>query len=102
RGLHRGFVRLRIAQPRGSNRAAGGGVQCMAGSLTANSGLVFLGRAGLSALQAVRVDPWDGLGSLSQPLPDSGPVLTVACHPSRTIVAACLSDGTICLWDYDS
>ncbi|CAM9374312.1 unnamed protein product, partial [Ectocarpus sp. 12 AP-2014] len=102
-GLHRGFVRLRIAQPRGSNRAAGGGVQCMAGSLTANSGLVFLGRAGLSALQqAVRVDPWDGLGSLSQPLPDSGPVLTVACHPSRTIVAACLSDGTICLWDYDS
>lgn len=52
--------------------------------------------------QAVRVDPWDGLGSLSQPLSDAGPVLALACHPSRPIVAACLSDATICLWDYDS
>ena len=52
--------------------------------------------------QAVRVDPWDGLGSLSQPLGDGGPVVALACHPSRPIVAACLSDGTISLWDYDS
>lgn len=51
RGLHRGFVRLRIAQPRGSNKAGSGGVQCMAGSQTAGGGLVFLGRSGVSALQ---------------------------------------------------
>lgn len=29
-------------------------------------------------------------------------MLALACHPSRPIVAACLSDATICLWDYDS
>ncbi len=46
------------------------------------------------------MDPWDGLGSLSHPLGDGGPVIALACHPSRPIVAACLSDGTICLWDY--
>ncbi|CAM9458952.1 unnamed protein product, partial [Pylaiella littoralis] len=100
-GLHRGFIRLRIGQPRGSsNKNAGGGVHCMAGSQTFGSGLVFLGRVGVSALQAVRVDPWDGLGSLSHPLGDSGPVVALACHPSRPIVAACLSDHTIVLWDY--
>ncbi|CAM9250646.1 unnamed protein product [Scytosiphon promiscuus] len=100
RGLHRGFVRLRIAHARGSNKAGSGGVQCMAGSQTPGSGLVFLGRAGVSALQAVRVDPWDQLGSLSHPLGDAGRVVALACHPSRPIVAACLSDGTIGLWDY--
>lgn len=46
------------------------------------------------------MDPWDGLGSLSHPLGDAGPVVALACHPSRPIVAACLSDGTIGLWDY--
>lgn len=50
----------------------------------------------------MRVDPWDGLGSLSQPLGDGGPVVALACHPSRPIVAASLSDGSISLWDYDS
>lgn len=50
--------------------------------------------------QAVRVDPWDGLGSLSHPLGDGGAVVALACHPYRPIVAACLSDRTIVLWDY--
>lgn len=27
-------------------------------------------------------------------------MVALACHPSRPIVAACLSDGTICLWNY--
>lgn len=40
------------------------------------------------------------MGSLSHPLGDAGPVLAVACHPSRTVVAGCLSNGTIGLWDY--
>ena len=46
------------------------------------------------------MDPWDGLGSLTQPLGDAGPVLALACHPSRPVVAACLANGTIELWDY--
>lgn len=46
------------------------------------------------------MDPWNALGSLSHPLGDAGPVLAVACHPSRTVVAACLSNGHIGLWDY--
>ena len=46
------------------------------------------------------MDPWDSLGSLSHSLGDAGPVVAVACHPTRPIVAACLSDGTIRLWDY--
>ena len=54
RGLHRGFVRLRIAHPRGSNKAGSGGVQCMAGSQTDGGGLVFFGRAGVSALQVLQ------------------------------------------------
>lgn len=46
------------------------------------------------------MDPWDSLGSLSHSLGDAGPVVAVACHPTRPVVAACLSDGTIRLWDY--
>lgn len=46
------------------------------------------------------MDPWDSLGSLSQPLGDAGSVMALACHPSRPVVAACLSNGTIGLWDY--
>lgn len=29
-------------------------------------------------------------------------MVALACHPSRPIVAACLSDGTVSLWNYDS
>lgn len=53
-------------------------------------------------IQAVRVDPGDSLGSLSQPLGDEGPVTAIACHSSRPIVAACLSSGVIGLWDYSA
>lgn len=51
RGLHRGFVSLRLTPPRGSPRGTAGGVHCMAGSLTRDSGLVFIARAGMPVLQ---------------------------------------------------
>lgn len=51
RGLHRGFVRLRLTPPRGSPRGTAGGVHCMAGSLTRDSGLVFIARTGMAVLQ---------------------------------------------------
>lgn len=46
------------------------------------------------------MDPWENIGSISQPLGDAGPVLALACHPSRPVVAASLSNGTVELWDY--
>lgn len=51
RGLHRCFIPLRLAPPKGSTKGAVGGVTCMAGSQTKDSGLVFLGRTGVSVLQ---------------------------------------------------
>lgn len=52
--------------------------------------------------QVVKVDPWDELGSLTHTLGDAGPVMALACHPSRPLVTACLSDGTVGLWDYQA
>lgn len=49
----------------------------------------------------MRIDPWDGVGSLSQSLgPDSGSVVALACHPSRPLVSVSLANGSIELWDY--
>lgn len=55
-----------------------------------------------AAPQAIKIDPWDGLGSLTHSLGDAGPATAVACHPTQPLITACLSDGTVGLWDYQA
>ncbi|CAM9776319.1 unnamed protein product, partial [Choristocarpus tenellus] len=51
RGIHRGFVPLRLVPAKAGNKGGGsGGIACMAGSCTPVYGLVFLGGVGLSAV----------------------------------------------------
>ncbi|CAN0018563.1 unnamed protein product, partial [Discosporangium mesarthrocarpum] len=102
-GTYRGLVPLRLTPGRSAAKNPGtGGVTCMAGTRTPCSGLVFLGRTGLTAMQAVQVDPWDSIGAISLSLGERGTVSSLACHPSRCLVAACLSEGSVGLWDYST
>eukprot|EP00953_Heterococcus_sp_UTEX-ZZ885_P019345 10813-Heterococcus_DN1.PRE.3 len=94
-GTVRDLVPLRL-----SGRSASKSISCIAGSQFDQTGIVFLGRAGMSVLQAVRLDPPESMGSASQSVRSNGYSTALACHPSRSIVAVALSDGTIHLWDY--
>jgi hypothetical protein len=94
-GTVRDLVPLRL-----SGRSASKSITCIAGSQFDQAGIVFLGRAGMCVLQAVRLDPPESMGSASQSVRSNGYITALACHPSRSIVAVALSDGTIHLWDY--
>ena len=94
-GTVRDLVPLRL-----SGRSASKRITCIAGSQFDQAGIVFLGRAGMSIIQAVRLDHPESMGSASQSVRSSGHITALACHPSRSIVAVALTDGTIHLWDY--
>jgi hypothetical protein len=94
-GTVRDLVPLRL-----SGRSASKSITCIAGSQFDQAGIVFIGRASMSVIQAVRLDPPESMGSASQSVRSNGYITALACHPSRSIVAVALTDGTIHLWEY--